>query len=182
MAGSASREKYFAAAWELLTDQGFKQLTMTALHRRLDVSSGSFYHFFRGWDDFVAQFLANWMAQTADISTAAQQASDPFDRLEILRVLARTVPHSAEAAMRSWAATDPVVAEAQRQIDGQRLAIIRESVTAVGIDGQVADRLAQHGLSVIVGWQQLSRPFDMESLDAMLGQFIDLLYGYAAKP
>ena len=121
------------------------------------------------------------MEQTADISTAAQQASDPFDRLEILRVLARTVPHAAEAAMRNWAAADPVVAEAQRHIDGQRLAIIRQSVAAIGIDGQVADRLAQHGLSVIVGWQQLSRPFDAEALDAMLGQFIDLLHGYAAQ-
>jgi AcrR family transcriptional regulator len=182
VSGSASRAKYFAAALEILTEQGFKQLTMTALHRRLDVSSGSFYHFFRGWDDFVAQFLADWIEQTAAISAAARRASDAFDRLELLRVLSRTVPHSAEAAIRNWAATDPVVAEAQRHLDGQRFAIIRESVAAVGIDGQVADRLAQHGLSIIVGWQQLSRPFDMDALDAMLGQFIDLLHGYAAQP
>jgi AcrR family transcriptional regulator len=177
---SASREKYFVAALEILTDQGFGHLTMTALHRRLDVSSGSFYHFFNGWDDFVAQFLESWIEQTAEISSKAERASDPFDRLETLRWLARSVPHSAEAAMRLWSATDPAVATAQRHIDAQRLAIIREAVSAAGVTDVQADRLARHGLSIIVGWQQLSRPFDLQMLDEMLGQFIELVRGFAS--
>ena len=179
MPSNASREKYFAAALEILTDHGFGQLTMTALHRSLDVSSGSFYHFFRGWDDFVHQFLQSWVQQTAEISAAAQKASDPFDRLEILRLLARTVPHAAEAAMRIWSAANPVVAAAQRQIDAQRLNVIREAVLAAGVAAPQSDHLARHGLSIIVGWQQLSHPFDIEELDVMLGQFIDLVRRFA---
>lgn len=177
---SASRERYFTAAQEILTAQGFGHLTMTALHRRLGVSSGSFYHFFAGWDDFVAQFLQNWIAQTAEISAQAQQASDPFDRLEILRVLAKSVPHAAEAAIRMWSATNTAVATAQRHVDAQRLAIIAEAVSAAGVTDVRANRLARHGLSIIVGWQQLSHPFDVHELDELLSQFIDLVHAYTA--
>jgi AcrR family transcriptional regulator len=179
---SASRERYFTAALEILTAQGFGHLTMTALHRRLGVSSGSFYHFFAGWDDFVAQFLESWITQTAEISVEAQQTSDPFDRLEILRLLAKSVPHAAEAAMRMWSATDATVATAQRHVDAQRLAIIAEAVSIAGVADVQADRLARHGLSLIVGWQQLSHPFDAHGLDELLGQFIDLVHGYASPP
>lgn len=178
MSGSASREKYFTAALEILTDQGFGHLRMTALHQRLGVSSGSFYHFFAGWDDFVAQFLENWIEQTAEISAQAQRASDPFDRLETLRWLARSVPHSAEAAMRLWSATDPAVTTAQHHVDTQRLAIIREAVSAAGVTDAQADLLARHGLSIIAGWKQLSHPFDLQALDEMLGQFIELVRGF----
>lgn len=181
MSGNASREKYFAAALEILTDQGFGHLRMTSLHQRLGVSSGSFYHFFAGWDDFVAQFLQNWVGQTAEISAQAQLASDPFNRLETLRLLARSVPHSAEAAMRLWSATDPAVATAQYHVDTQRLAIIREAVSAAGVTNSRAGLLAQHGLSIIVGWQQLSHPFDAYVLDDMLGQFIELVRGSASS-
>jgi hypothetical protein len=153
---------------------------MTALHQRLAVSSGSFYHFFAGWDDFVAKFLDSWMGQTAEISAEAQQASDPFDRLDILRLLARTVPHAAEAAMRIWSATDPAVAIAQRDMDAQRFGIIREAVSAAGVADARADYLARHGLSIIVGWQQLSHPFDLHVLDEMLGQFIELVRTFAS--
>lgn len=179
MAGSASREKYFTAALEILTDKGFGHLKMTALHQRLGVSSGSFYHFFAGWDDFVAQFLESWITQTSTISAQAQQASDPFDRLDTLRYLARTVPHAAEAAIRLWSATDPKVATAQRHVDTQRLAIIREAVAAAGVTDVQADVLARHGLSIIVGWQQLSRPFELRGLDEMLGQFLELVRAHA---
>lgn len=179
---NATRERYFAAASEILTDHGVGSLTMTALHKRLQLSSGSFYHFFAGWDDFVAQFLDNWIEQTADISAKAQRESDPFDRLEVLRRLAASVPHAAEAAIRMWGAAVPAVATAQRRVDAQRLNIIREAVSAAGVSGARADHLARHGLSIIVGWQQLSRPFDSHMLDEMLGQFIELVRGFAAAP
>lgn len=182
MSESASRERYFTAAQEILTDQGFGHLKMTALHRRLGVSSGSFYHFFAGWDDFVAQFLHHWIAQTAEISAQAQQTSDPFDRLETLRLLSRSVPHAAEAAIRMWSTTNAAVATAQRHVDAQRLAIIAEAVSTAGVTGVRVDRLARHGLSIIVGWQQLSHPFDMHGLDELLSQFIELVHSYSALP
>jgi AcrR family transcriptional regulator len=164
-----------------LTEEGSGHLTMTALHQRLGVSSGSFYHFFGGWEDFVAQFLESWIAQTAEISSEAEQASDPFDRLEVLRWLARTVPHAAEAAMRIWSATEPAVVTAQRHVDTQRFAIIRDAVCAAGVTDARADTLARHGLSIIVGWQQLSRPFDLDVLDELLGQFIELVRSFASR-
>jgi len=84
--------------------------------------------------------------------------------------------------MRMWSATDRAVATAQHHVDTQRLAIIREAVSAAGVADARADLLARHGLSVIVGWQQLSHPFDVHVLDEMLGQFIELVGGCASAP
>jgi AcrR family transcriptional regulator len=170
-----SREDYFGAAIDLLSEEGFRGLRMTALHRRLGVSSGSFYNYFRNWDEFVRSFLEHWTVRTNDIADRAAATADSFERLQLLRELTRTVSHTAEAAIRTWAAMDPAVATAQRDVDRRRLALIRAAVLEVTGDQERAERLAESALSMIVGWQQMSRPFDADRLDWMLNDFISNL-------
>ncbi len=169
-----TREDYFGAATDILSEEGFGGLKMTALHRRLGVSSGSFYNYFQNWDDFVRGFLEDWTVRTNDIADRAATA-DSFERLELLRRLTRTVPHRAEAAIRTWAAMDPAVAAAQRDVDARRVALLETALVQVTGDAELAGLLAESALSMIVGWQQLSRPFDAEKLDWMLRNFIDNL-------
>lgn len=170
-----SREDYFGAATDILSEDGFRGLKMTALHRRLGVSSGSFYNYFQNWDDFVRSFLEHWTVRTNDIADRAAATTDSFERLHLLRDLARTVPHRAEAAIRTWAAMDPAVADAQRDVDARRVALLESALAEVTGDPQRARLLAESALSMIVGWQQISRPFDEATLDWMLGNFIDNL-------
>jgi AcrR family transcriptional regulator len=167
-----SPEDYFGAATDLLSEDGYRGLTMTALHRRLGVSSGSFYNYFRNWDEFVRAFLEHWTVRTNDIADRAAATVDSFERLHLLRALTRTVAHNAEAAIRIWAAMDPAVAAAQRDVDQRRLALIRAAVIEVTGDEERAGRLAESALSMIVGWQQISRPFDADRMDRMLNDFI----------
>jgi AcrR family transcriptional regulator len=167
-----SREDYFGAATGLLSEDGFRGLTMTALHRRLGVSSGSFYNYFKNWDEFVRAFLEHWTAHTNDIADRAAATADSFERLHLLRELTRTIAHDAEAAIRTWAAMDAAVAEAQCAMDQRRLALIRAAVVKVTGDDERAERLAESALSMIVGWQQVSRPFDADKMDWMLNDFI----------
>jgi AcrR family transcriptional regulator len=170
-----TREQYFTAATEILSEQGYHRLKMTALHQRLGVTSGSFYHYFKNWPDFVAGFLAYWTAHTNQIAEKSAATPDPLDRLELLRALTRTVPHDAEVAIRTWSAMDPMVAAAQRDVDRRRIDIIRTAVVEATGSERDADRFAELGLSMIVGWQQLRQPFDPEAMDWMLTRFIAMV-------
>lgn len=167
-----NREDYFGAAIEILSECGFRGLKMTALHRRLGVSSGSFYNYFQNWDDFVRSFLEHWTVRTNDIADRAAGTADSFERLHLLRHLTRTVPHRAEAAIRTWAAMDPAVAAAQRDVDARRLSLLESALIQVTGDPRRAALLAESALSMIVGWQQIASPFDAEKLDWMLSNFI----------
>ena len=174
-----SRADYFGAATDLLSEHGYRGLTMTALHRRLGVSSGSFYNYFKNWDEFVRAFLEHWTVHTNDIADRAAATADSLERLHLLRELTRTVAHDAEAAIRTWAAMDPAVAAAQRDMDQRRLALIRAAVVEVTGDEERAGHLAESALSMIVGWQQISSPFDADKMDRMLSDFIA---GLTARP
>lgn len=167
------REDYYAAAVAILSESGFRDLNMTALHRRLGVSSGSFYNWFRNWPEFVRQFLTHWTEHTEQIARQAAVPQDPVQRLELLRRLARTVPHDAEAAIRVWSTTDPTVASAQRTVDRRRLAVIREAVA--GVAEEDATELAELCLATVVGTQLMTRPVDVDTLDRHLAGVIELV-------
>ncbi|MEU7812244.1 TetR/AcrR family transcriptional regulator, partial [Pseudonocardia sp. NPDC049154] len=172
-----SRDDYFEAAIAILSEVGYKGLKMTALHQRLGVTSGSFYNYFRNWPDFVAQFLEHWGGRTDRIAELAAAPGDPLDRLELLRKLARTVPHDAEAAIRVWSTIDPAVAAIQRDVDRRRLTLIRGAVAEiVGADADI-DGLARFCLALVVGTQQLGSPVDVEMLDDHLERFIRMVMG-----
>ncbi|MBN9758266.1 MULTISPECIES: TetR/AcrR family transcriptional regulator [unclassified Pseudonocardia] len=175
------REDYYAAAIAILSGSGAHELTMTALHRGLGVSSGSFYNWFRNWPDFVERFLEHWRGSTEAIAREAAGPHDPHERLELLRRLSRTVPHDAEAAIRVWATTDPAVAEAQRAVDARRLEVIRRAVAAAGAP-DAADELAELCLSAVVGAQLRHRPVDVEGLDRVLARFIALVEAHSGRP
>jgi AcrR family transcriptional regulator len=172
------RERYFDAAIEILSEAGFRDLKMTALHRRLGLTSGSFYHHFNSWPDFVRQFLAYWTEFHTDAAVAAAvPLQDPVQRLEQMRVLATKVPHDAESAIRIWGAMDPEVARVQQDVDRKRLDLIRLAVVEATGNPDDADRLAGLALAIIVGYQQLGRPVDVDALDQALGQFNAMVLG-----
>ncbi|WP_145986092.1 TetR/AcrR family transcriptional regulator [Pseudonocardia sp. EC080619-01] len=155
---------------------------MTALHRRLKVSSGSFYNWFRSWPDFVQQFLGHWTDYTEQIASRAAVPQDALQRLDLLRELARTVPHDAEAAIRAWGTVDPVVAAAQRAVDQRRLAVIEAAVGEVALPAADVTELAELCLSVVIGSQLMHKPVDVDALDRHLAGVIDLVRVRAGIP
>jgi AcrR family transcriptional regulator len=176
MPESVTRERYFTAAIEILSQGGFRELKMTALHERLGLTSGSFYHYFKSWPDFVRQFLSYWTKFHTDVTIAANASpQDPVHRLMQMRVQASRLPHDAEAAIRIWSAMDPIVAAVQHEVDHKRKEIIRMAVVeATGVQ-EGAGELANLAMTIIVGHQLLCRPTDVAALDVALEQFVELV-------
>jgi AcrR family transcriptional regulator len=61
MASVASRESYFEAGLDVLSDLGYGGLKLAEVCNRLGVTSGSFYHYFSSWRAYTSELVAHWM-------------------------------------------------------------------------------------------------------------------------
>ncbi|MHC1561300.1 TetR/AcrR family transcriptional regulator [Actinomycetospora sp. C-140] len=160
-----NREGYFVAAMTLLAREGRSGLRLAALCRGVGVTSGSFYHHFGGWDDFVDALLEHWeTVDTRRLAELADREPDPEGRLDVVKHLALTFPHEAETAIRAWAHGDTRVAAVQERVDAQRRTVVADALVATGVDDERAGRLADLALAVLIGRQQLLGPTDVGDL------------------
>lgn len=171
-----TRDDYFEAAFRLLGSDGAGSLKISVLTKELKVTSGSFYGYFGSFDGFVEQFLGYWeQTQTDRIAAMSDALADPVGRIHRMKDLARELHHEAEAAIRSWAHTNPRVAEAQQRVDERRLeALTRVLLPAAG-SRREARNLALMGLTLLVGLQQLRSPVRKRDFDVVFNQYEELL-------
>jgi AcrR family transcriptional regulator len=167
-----TREDYFAAALDGLASEGHSAVRIAPLCRRLGVTTGSFYHYFGGFDRFVVELLEHWEDATTR-STFARTLTepDPLKRLRMVKRSALDLPHEAETAIRAWSHVNPLVEAAQARVDGARLEHVRTVVAAFVPDRRRARLLAVHGLSLLVGVQQWRTPVDRRELGRLLDGF-----------
>lgn len=169
---TVNRQDYFQGALDLLAKDGFGALRLTTLCRSVGMTTGSFYNWFRDWNDFVEQFLEYWEKElTERLVAEAEHNPDPLARLDQLRELARTVPHEAEVALRVWSNAEPRAARVVSEVDRMRRKIIFDTVHCLISDSDLAGRLAVLGHSIVVGQQHV----DATTMDWSLGQFVSLV-------
>lgn len=182
MSRQATPEQYFEAAMTLLAAGGPAALKIAPVCRSVGVTSGSFYHHFGSWADFVDALLRWWETeQTVRILALTRAAPDPWARVEVLKRLAAALPHAAEAAIRAWAAYDEAVRRAQQRMDRERLAALAEVIGGVGVEPVTARRLADLGLAILVGQQGMHRPPDPSALLAVLTGYEQVIVAHAPR-
>jgi AcrR family transcriptional regulator len=164
-----SRERYFDAAMDVLATGGATALTAAALCARFEVTVGSFYHHFRGVDDFVDQLLAHWEAeQTLRVLDLAAAGDGPAQQMKVLRDFCLQLPHESEAAIRAWAATNARVAAVQRRVDDARLGTVRAVLEPLVPDPDDLDHLALVAMAMLVGLQSWRSPVDRRQLERVM--------------
>jgi AcrR family transcriptional regulator len=167
-----TREDYFAAAMDVLATEGAGGLKIGALCKRIHVTSGSFYGYFGSFDGFVVEFLRFWEdQQTQRIVELANAPDDPVERIHTMKVLGRSVPHEAEAAIRGWAHTHPIVAEAQKRVDERRTKALTEIVRPACASAAEARRLGTMAITLMVGLQQLRSPVRKRDFDLLFDEY-----------
>lgn len=170
------REDYFDAAMKVLAVDGFSALKIGKLCKAVGVTTGSFYHYFGSWDGFVTELLEYWeREQTERIVQLATVPDEPTERVAVLKQLALTLPHEAEAAIRAWGNTNPVIADFQRRVDAERLEAVRLVISGVVPDRKKAEYLAFVGMTLLVGLQQWRSPVEAKELRRLLDTFEDLI-------
>ncbi|MDP9116635.1 MAG: TetR/AcrR family transcriptional regulator [Actinomycetota bacterium] len=162
----ATREDYYAAAMQILATQGAGGLKLSVLCTAVKVTTGSFYGYFGSFDGFVEQFLTFWKEQqTERLVAVANLPEDPVERVHTMKRLGRSLPHSAEAAIRSWAHTNAAVAIAQKGVDERRVDSLIQLFEPIVGSREHAESLAVLGITLLVGLQDWRSPVTEADFD-----------------
>lgn len=176
MATPTRRDHFVQAAVELITEQGAAALKVAPLCRRLDVTTGSFYHHFDGLGALVDAVLAAWEeASTRVVGAAVAQIAEADDAIAVLKHTSITLPHAFESRVRAWALRDAAVAQVQARVDAERVAVLTHAIGAM-VGPDAAPDLAVLGFTILVGFQQSRDVGDVEELARLMEHYEQMIY------
>lgn len=158
-AGTSTREKWLSqkdwmeAGQQILLEEGISGMRLTKLVKKLNISTGSFYHHFEDMDDYLSK-LADYYSYDQIRHLAEEIAEKYPDPVDQLKKLAK---HSSEQglfrldlAMRVWATSDPRAAKASREGEEVVIKFITNAFQKLGFDRREAELRAMILLSVNV--------------------------------
>lgn len=122
-----SKNDWYWACSRTLVRLGPRKLTIHALCQDLGKTKGSFYHHFKGMDDFVSEFLVFFEHEgTLQIIEAVERKVGSPAKLRKLVELSTEHPPELERGIRAWAHHDPRVRAVFERVDQQRIAYLAE--------------------------------------------------------
>jgi AcrR family transcriptional regulator len=176
VATGLSREAYFEAGFEVLSEMGYGGLKLAEVCGRLGVTSGSFYHYFSNWSAYTHELVNHWkQASTTELLDCRRDIPDPRRRIDQLINNGLNLPHGAEAAIRTWSNLDPDVHAAREAVDRARNDVMCESALEILGDYRQARVFADCAVYLLVGYEQCSLPKDKVTLQWIAGQLLDAL-------
>jgi len=177
MASVITRESYFDAGLDVLSDLGYGGLKLAEVCNRLGVTTGSFYHYFASWSAYSRALVEHWkQARTVSILDAIRADPDPRRRIGSLIEEGLALPHGAEGAIRVWSAIDAEVGAVQAAVDRQRFDFLVESASEILRNEHQAQVFASCALYLLVGYEQAALPRrDDGDLAWIAAQLLDAL-------
>ncbi len=104
------------AGQSALINHGIKGVKLHRLTQALGVSTGSFYHHFSSFDDYLAELAEHYGSEQAQLpfDTARKKVGDDPRQIliEATTIFGISAGRALNIAMRSWAQTDPRAAAA----------------------------------------------------------------------
>ncbi|BBY74383.1 transcriptional regulator [Mycolicibacterium parafortuitum] len=176
MGAVSSREAFFDAGLEVLSDQGYGGLKLAEVCQRLGVTTGSFYHYFTNWGAYTTQLVKYWHdGLTVRVVEAVQSEPDPRERIGRLIEFGLSLPHGAESAIRVWSFIDPEVRSVQADVDRQRFQVLHDSALQIVENSRQAELFAAWAVYLLVGYEQALLPRDIAGLRWLVDQLLDAL-------
>lgn len=147
------RGEWVDAALSALADGGPVAVRVEVVAAALGVTKGGFYGHFTGRPALLEAVLEAWESRcTREIIARAGFEGDPRERLrlvgqqtssdDLLRI---------DLAIRSWARTDPAVAERLRRIDNERMAFLRATFGAFVSDPREVEARSTLAFTMVIG-------------------------------
>ncbi|MBU1333238.1 MAG: TetR/AcrR family transcriptional regulator [Alphaproteobacteria bacterium] len=141
-------QDWIVAALAALAEGGIGAVRIEKLARRLNTSKGSFYWHFADRPALLTALLDFWETEgTSLVISSVDTVEHPAERLRAVADAA-LIPSEqgvdvarAEAALRAWAAEEPVVAERIARVDDRRVAYLAQILQLMGYDRTPAQRL-----------------------------------------
>lgn len=161
MGAVLSRQAYFETGLDVLSELGYGGLKLAEVCNRLGVTTGSFYHYFTSWPVYTRDLVQHWLdVRTVQHIEFLRAIPDPRARLGSLMEIGLTLPHGAEAAIRSWSSADSRVHALQAEVDRQRFDILCDSAVEILHDERPAEIFARTAMYLLIGYEQALLPRD----------------------
>jgi len=141
-----SREQWLEAALQALSRQGGARIRVRDVSAELGVTTGSFYRHFSGRADFVRSLVKYWRSRytTEIIERVRRSGDDAKTRLLTLAIgIIEEGLAQYDVPVRMWATQEPGLAALVRQVDQERLSVLREIFTELGFRGPNVDMRAR---------------------------------------
>jgi AcrR family transcriptional regulator len=170
-----NKTDWLNAGLDILVKNGASQLTIERLCLGLCVTKGSFYHHFRGQQDYIDKLLVYWQnIDTLNILEGIKsQAKNAHPVDGLLTVLGNRPAETAqsEIAFRAWGLQDAGVRSEVEKIDRHRLNLLKEMFISLGKDEPHSELLAQMLYTMLVGCYSIIPPLETEKLLSMYAEF-----------
>lgn len=176
-------EDLLDAGLGMLEHSGIDQLTIDALCTRLGVTKGSFYHHFKGRDDYLERLLEYWVGNwTMSRMESADQAGSPAERFAAIVAASNTLPHGPETSIRAWALRDPLARRYLERVDALRMDYLRGIFEEATGDPARARLLSRISYSLFVGTRMVAPPVMGQERDEIITLVARELYGMDIQP
>ncbi|WP_083709833.1 TetR/AcrR family transcriptional regulator [Williamsia sterculiae] len=176
MPSTVSRDAYYETGLVVLSELGFGGFKLAEVCRRLEVTTGSFYHYFRNWSAYTAGLVEFWRARrVAALDDDVRPESDPRARIGRMIAVSLRQPSGTDGAIRVWSQIDPRIRETQTQVDEARQEILRSAAQQVLGDARQAELVAEWAMYLLIGHEQTSLSPDQAGLEWLLDQLLAAL-------
>ena len=141
MANRLDRTEWVRAGVAALAEGGVGAVRVETLAKQLGVTKGSFYWHFTDRESLLGELISEWerlQTQAVIDEVAAAGPADPLARLSLLSRVAGRLDMRLEAAVRTWALSDPRAADAVARIDAARQGYLQEIIESAGVPADVA--------------------------------------------
>ncbi|MGB1252377.1 MAG: TetR/AcrR family transcriptional regulator [Candidatus Promineifilaceae bacterium] len=169
-----TKQDWLTAGATILLTSGAQGLTIDALLKEVGKTKGSFYHHFKGYDDYIAHYLRYFEQEgTLNIIEVVSKEATPQLRLHKLISVVTSYPSELEAAMRAWAFQDERVWDVFERVDQQRVAYVWEQFRPIVNNDAYALTLARTLYALLVGSEHMLPPATNAQQCAMFNAFLD---------
>lgn len=141
-------QDWILAGFAALAESGIEAVRIEKLARRLNTSKGSFYWHFSDRPALLMAMLDFWEAEgTSLVIISADTIDSPVGRMRAVAEAALLATEQGldvartEAALRAWAAEDPVAAQRISRVDERRVAYLSQLLGLMGYPPSSAQRL-----------------------------------------
>ncbi|QNA86334.1 TetR/AcrR family transcriptional regulator [Sphingomonas sp. So64.6b] len=192
-ATKASAEDWIEAAEAMLIETGASEVKVDRVSRRIRVTRGSFYHYFKDREDLLDCLLKRWEEKNLFISLDEQPTTQSEAKLAIITMSSRLQDErhfnpELDLAVRDWARNSPKAARAVRRVDKQRMADLTRLLETLGYDGKEASMRARIYYFHQIGYygmrlhEQQTKKARREELEDYLGALCGRLYRETPLP
>ncbi|WP_031479065.1 TetR/AcrR family transcriptional regulator [Maridesulfovibrio frigidus] len=167
------------AGLELLARHSIQQLTIDALCKHLNVTKGSFYHHFKGRDDYLERMLTHWVEvwTIGSMNQVDAVSKTAVERFDAIVDRANDLPHGPETSIRSWAQRDSLAQRYLEKVDAIRMNYLYDIFEDVSGDSARAYLLSRISYSLFVGTRMIAPAILGDDRDALIKLMKEELYG-----